>query len=75
MSQARKAGLIVILVPALSVIAISVLVELLPRARSDVSLWHRVAPFALNWGIGIALVLAGLLFVKLLARRDHDHNS
>ena len=72
MNQVRKIGLIVILVPAISVIVVSVLVEMLPHRRVHVSLWHRMAPFVVDWGIGLALVAASLIFLNWAAGRDHD---
>jgi len=72
LNQVHKIGLIVILVPAISVIAVSILVEMLPHGGGHASLWHRMAPFAVDWGIGLALVGGSLIFLKWAAGRDHD---
>jgi hypothetical protein len=75
LNKVQKIGAVVILLPALSVIAISVLVELQPHSASRVSLWRRMAPFAVEWGIGLVLVAASLLLVKWLAARDREHDE
>jgi hypothetical protein len=60
---------VVILLPALGVIVLSVLIELSLSRGTHISIWQRVSPFALAWGIGLVLVVGFFVFIKWAAGR------
>jgi hypothetical protein len=65
----QKVGIVVILLPALGVVVLSVLIELSLSHGTHISIWQRVSPFAVAWGIGLVLVAGFFLFIKWAAGR------